>query len=128
MTDDLLPTSQTARAILAALDTLQQAGVKPTLAVRPGDEHAFTIAVTPLIIGAARLRDLLPLETKAILDARYTLRVAGLDVHLHVDQAPFYVAMMPTTGLDDALLSVLEHQWQAAAADLIVIQAKLSRA
>ena len=124
MTDDLLPTSPTARAILAALDTLQQAGIKAALDVRPGDEHAFTIIIKPFIIGAARLRDLLPREAAAILNARHTLHAAGLDVHLHVDQAPFYVAMMPTTGLDDALLSVLAHQWQATAADLIVIRAR----
>lgn len=43
--DDLLPQSEKARSILAAMTTLQQAGIDATLEVKPDADPVFSIAI-----------------------------------------------------------------------------------
>lgn len=93
--DELLPACPKARAILAALSTLEESGIEATIRFKWDATPPAWIDVIPSKVGAAQMSDLLPTEAKAIFEARQTLTKAGLDITLQVDQAPFYIGIQP---------------------------------
>jgi hypothetical protein len=135
MNEDLLPKSQKARAILAAIGTLEATGIEATIRFERGASPPAWIDFTPSKANAAQMSDLLPTEANAIIDARQMMINAGMDIALQVDRAPFCIGVQPPAFPEQihlaakeeirlAVVAALEYQFIVGAADIAIAQAR----
>lgn len=113
MTNDLLPANPQARAILAALDTLQQSGICADLTT---EVDSYRITLPPV---------------RALFEAVATLRQAGIDATLDTRTGlPIQITLRPAEPaieLADAVMAAQVHRLQTLQAAHVVTQAKLGR-
>jgi hypothetical protein len=133
--NDLLPPCPKARALLAALTTLEDAGIEATARFKWTATPPAWIDVIPSKAGAAQMSDLLPNEAKAIFEARQTLITAGMAITLQFEKAPFRIGIHPPLFPEEsrlaakeeirlAVVAVLEYQLALGAADIAIAQAQ----
>ena len=115
MTDDLLPESLQARAIRAALDVLQQAGVNADFGMDRPEIGSYRITLPPVL---------------AIYTAVVTLQAAGIDATLDTDARtglPIQITLRTGEPTEDFIMAAQVCRLQAAQAAQVVAQAKRGR-
>lgn len=113
--NDLLPESPQARAIVSALETLQQAGINAEFGMCLPGTGAYRLTLPPVL---------------AIYTAVATLQAAGIDAALDSDTRtglPIQITLRPgepVADLDSHALAAQVHRLQTLQAAHVVAQAK----